>query len=87
MKSYLFCIRYAGKYYEKVVQAENDEDANKRLLEAVDRGDPFDKVEDEPLYRPDYCFVTFEEVKDVTKVNIGETSVGISMGQQSVSTG
>ena len=87
MKSYLFCIRYAGKYYEKVVQAENDEDANKRFLEAVDRGEPFDKVEDEALYRPDYCFVTFEEVKDVTKVNIGETSVGISMGQQSVSTG
>ena len=87
MKSYLFCIRYAGKYYEKVVQAETDEDAKQRLLETVDRGDPFDKVEDENMYRPDYCFVIFEEVKDVTKVNIGETSVGVSMGQQSVSTG
>ena len=87
MKSYLFKIRCAGKYYEKVVQAEDDQDANQRLLKAVDQGDSFDKVEDEPMYRPDYCFVTFEEVKDVTKVNIGETSVGVSMGQQSVSTG
>ena len=44
MKSYLFCIRYAGKYYEKVVQAETDEDAKQRLLEAVDRGDPFERL-------------------------------------------
>jgi len=87
MKSYLFIIRYSGKYYEKVVQAENEEDAKKRLTETVDRGDPFDKTDDEPIYRPDYCFVTIEEVNDVTTVNIGETSTGVQVGSTGVTTG
>jgi len=85
MKTYRIQVRYKSNYYDAEVKADDDFGA---LVEFFKQG--FEgqiKPKDEGFCDPNCCFVTLEEVNDVTKVNIGETTVGVAMGQQSVSSG
>ena len=78
MKTYRIQLRWKGKFYDKEVKANDDFGA---LVEFFKQG--FEgKIEpkDEGFCDPNRCFVTYEEVNDVTKVNIGEATAGVSMG-------
>ena len=71
-----------------MLEAENDKAVLEDFVKKVDSGDVTEK-EGAGFENPDILFLTFEEVdRDATtKVNIGETSIGVQMGQQSVGTG
>lgn len=86
MKLYRIQANYKGVYLDETLKAENDKAALESFSASYDAGQLTEK-EAPGFHNPDFLFITFEEVDDVTKVNIGETSVGVSMGQQSVSTG
>ena len=69
-----------------MLEAKND----KAALETFANGAESGEIEgaDEGFYS-DRTFLTFEEVdrNATTKVNIGETSIGVQMGQPSVGSG
>ena len=69
-----------------MLEAENDRAALEAFANGVDSGEIVGA--DEGFYG-DRVYITFEEVdRDATtKVNLGETSVGVQVGQQSVGTG
>lgn len=71
-----------------MLEAENDKAALECFVKKVDSGDVIEK-EGAGFHNPDHLFLTFEEVdRDATtKVNIGETSIGVQVGNQSVGTG
>jgi len=71
-----------------MLEAENDKDALEDFVKKVASGDVI-KREGPGFYNPDHLFLTFEEVdRDATtKVNIGEASIGVQMGNESVGTG
>ena len=70
-----------------MLEAENDKAVLEDFKNKVASGDVTEK-EGAGFLNPDILFLTFEEVdRDATKVNIGETSVGVQMGNTSVSTG
>ena len=70
-----------------MLEAENDKAVLEDFKNKVASGDVTEK-EGAGFLNPDILFITFEEVdRDATKVNIGETSVGVQMGNTSVSTG
>jgi len=74
-------------YIDETLEAENDKAALEYLVKKVDSGDVIEK-EGAGFENPDLLFITFEEInRNATKVNIGETSVGVQMGNTSVSTG
>ena len=74
-------------YIDETLEAENDKAALEYLVKKVDSGDVIEK-EGAGFENPDLLFITFEEInRNVTKVNIGETSVGVQVGNTSVSTG
>ena len=69
-----------------MLEAENDRAALEAFANGVDSGEIVGA--DEGFYG-DRVYITFEEVdRDATtKVNLGETSVGVQVGQQSIGTG
>ena len=71
-----------------MLEAENDKAALESFVKKVDSGDVI-KKEGAGFHNPDHLFLTFEEVdrNATTKVNIGETSIGVQVGNQSVGTG
>ena len=74
-------------YIDETLETENDKAALEYLVKKVDSGDVIEK-EGAGFENPDLLFITFEEInRNATKVNIGETSVGVQMGNTSVSTG
>ena len=74
-------------YIDETLEAENDKAALEYLVKKVDSGDVIEK-EGAGFENPNLLFITFEEInRNATKVNIGETSVGVQMGNTSVSTG
>ena len=74
-------------YIDETLEAENDKAALEYLVKKVDSGDVIEK-EGAGFENPDLLFITFEEInRNATKVNIGETSVGVQMGNTSVSAG
>jgi len=74
-------------YIDETLEAENDKAALEYLVKKVDSGDVIEK-EGAGFENPDLLFITFEEInRNATKVNIGETSVGVQVGNTSVSTG
>ena len=86
MKQYLFSARAARLLIRSTVNAANDEEAQKGFVKNLNEG-KF-SVKEENLYTPRLVFVTYEELDNGTaKVNIGETSAGVSMGTAGVSTG
>ena len=87
MKLYRVQANYKNIYIDEMLEAENDKAVLEDFVKKVDSGDVTER-EAAGFHNPDFLFLTFEEInRDVTKVNIGETSVGVQMGNTSVSTG
>ena len=86
MKLYRVQARCKNIYFNKTLEAENDRAALDTFANGVESGEIVGA--DEAFYG-DRVYVTFEEVdRDATtKVNLGETSVGVQVGNQSVGTG
>ena len=88
MKLYRVQAKYNNIYVDEMLEAKNDKAALECFVKKVDSGDVIEK-EGAGFHNPDHLFLTFEEVdRDATtKVNIGETSIGVQVGNQSVGTG
>ena len=87
MKLYRVQVKYKNMYIDETLEAENDKAALEYLVKKVDSGDVTER-EGPGFHDPNVLFLTFEEVdRNATKVNIGETSVGVQMGNTSVSAG
>ena len=71
-----------------MLEAENDKAALECFVKKVDSGDVIER-DGGGYHNPDHLFLTFEEVdrNATTKVNIGETSAGVQVGNTSVSSG
>ena len=86
MNSYRIQIRYEGKYFDGIVQANNDVLALQQFEKQLTNGEI--KAQDEDFYNKSRVFITYEELKNgTTNANIGEASVGVQMGKPSVTTG
>ena len=87
MKLYRVQANYKNIYVDEMLEAENDKAVLEDFVKKVDSGDVTER-EGPGFHNSDILFLTFEEInRDATKVNIGETSVGVQMGNTSVSTG
>ena len=88
MKLYRVQVKYKNIYIDETLEAENDKAALDCLVKKVESGDVMEK-DGAGFENPNQLFITFEEIDrdGTTKVNIGETSVGVQMGNTSVSTG
>jgi|TARA_R100001460_G_scaffold14654_4_gene32723 hypothetical protein len=87
MKLYRVQAKYKNIYIDEMLEAENDKAVLEDFKNKVASGDVTEK-EGAGFENPDILFLTFEEVdRDATKVNIGETSVGVQMGNTSVISG
>ena len=88
MKLYRVQANYKNIYIDEMLEAENDKAALETFSKKVDSGDVTEH-EGPGFHNPNHLFITFEEVdRDATtKVNIGETSVGVQVGNTSVGTG
>ena len=70
-----------------MLEAKNDKAVLEDFVKKVDSGD-VTKREGPGFHDPNVLFLTFEEVdRNATKVNIGKTSIGVQVGQPSVSSG
>ena len=88
MKLYRVQVKYKNIYIDETLEAENDKAALDCLVKKVESGDVIEK-DGAGFENPNQLFITFEEIDrdGTTKVNIGETSVGVQMGNTSVGTG
>lgn len=88
MKLYRVQANYKNIYVNEMLEAENDKAALEMFVKKVDSGDVTEH-EGAGFHNPDFCFITFEEVdRDATtKIDIGKTSVGVSVGTTGVGTG
>lgn len=87
MKLYRVQVKYKNMYIDETLEAENDKAALEYLVKKVDSGDVIEK-EGAGFENPNLLFITLEEInRNAAKVNIGETSVGVQVGNTSVSTG
>ena len=70
-----------------MLEAKNDKAVLEDFVKKVDSGDVIER-EGPGFHDPNVLFLTFEEVdRNATKVNIGKTSIGVQVGQPSVSSG
>ena len=88
MKLYRVQANYKNIYLNEMLEAENDKAALECFIKKVDSG-VVTEIEGAGFHDPNILILTFEEVdrNATTKVNIGETSVGVQVGQQRVGTG
>ena len=88
MKLYRVQANYKNIYLNEMLEAENDKAALECFVKKVDSGDVTEN-EGAGFHDPNIFLLTFEEVDrdGTTKVDIGETSVGVQVGNTSVSTG
>jgi len=88
MKHYRIQVKYKNVYLDEIVSADNDKTALECFVKKVDSGEVKEN-EGAGFENPNMFFLTFEEVNrdGPTKVNIGEASVGVQMGNPSVGTG
>ena len=88
MKLYRIQANYKNVYLDHTVEAADDKAALESFSASYDSGQLTEK-EGAGFHNPDFLFLTFEEVdrEATTKVNLGETSVGVQMGNTSVGTG
>ena len=88
MKHYRIQVKYKNVYLDEIVSADDDKTALECFVKKVDSGEVKEN-EGAGFENPDMFFLTFEEVNrdGPTKVNIGEASVGVQVGQPSVSAG
>ena len=86
MSSYRIQIRSEGKYYDGIIEAQDDVSALRQFDKKLNNGEI--EAKDEPLYTPKRVFITIEELKNgTTNANIGEASVGVQVGESGVKTG
>jgi hypothetical protein len=86
MKQYRIQIRSDGLYYNGIVNAENDAEALIQFKNKLENGEI--EAKGEGFYLKHKIFITYEELKNgTTKVDIGETSIGVQMGNSGVTTG
>ena len=86
MNSYRIQIRSEGKYYDGIIDADNDALALRQFEKKLTNGEI--KAQDEPLYTKKRVFITYEELKNgTTNANIGKASVGVQVGESGVKTG
>jgi len=71
-----------------MLEAKNDKAALECFLKRVDSGD-VTEIEGAGFHDPNSLILTFEEVdrNATTEINIGKTSIGVQVGQQSVGAG
>ena len=88
MKLYRVQVKYKNIYIDETLEADNDKAALDCLVKKVESGDVIEK-DGAGFENPNQLFITFEEIDrdGTTKVNIGETSIGVQMGNTSVGTG
>tara|TARA_R100000664_G_scaffold27630_1_gene38445 strand:- start:3062 stop:3328 length:267 start_codon:yes stop_codon:yes gene_type:complete len=88
MKLYRVQAKYKNILLDEMLEAKNDKAALDTFQKKVESGDVTEKDAGGWL-NPDILFITFEEVdRDATtKVNIGETSVGVQVGNGGISSG
>ena len=85
MNSYRIQIRSEGKYFDGIIEADNEDLALQQFGTKLNNGEI--KAQDEPLYTKERVFITYEELKNgTTGVSIGETSVGVQVGKSGVET-
>ena len=87
MKLYRIQCRYKNIYIDKTISAEDDKSALESFAKSVESGET--EGADEGFYAPDRVFITFEEVDSnvSTRTSGEEASVGIAVGNTSVTTG
>ena len=88
MKLYRVQANYKNIYIDEMLEAENDKAVLEDFVKKVDSGDVTER-EGPGFHDPNVLFLTFEEVdrNGTTKVDIGKTSVGVQVGNTSVSAG
>jgi len=87
MKHYRIQVKYKNVYLDEIVSADDDKTALECFVKKVDSGEVKEN-EGAGFENPDLFFLTFEEVEqNATEVNIGETSVGVQVGNTSVVAG
>ena len=88
MKLYRVQANYKNIYIDETLAAKNDTAALENFVKEVVSGD-INQIEGAGFHNPDLLFITFEEVdRDATiKVNIGKTSIGVHVGNQSIGSG
>jgi|TARA_E500000318_G_scaffold62813_1_gene58156 hypothetical protein len=88
MKLYRIQAKWNDIYYDENIEAENDKAALDSFYNKYESGQLTEKDAGGFLTR-DFLFLTLEEVKrdGTTKVNLGETSVGVQMGGTSAVAG
>ena len=88
MKLYRVQAKYKNILIDEMLEAENDKAALDTFSKKVESGGVTEK-DAGGFLDPDRLFITFEEVdRDATtKVNIGETSVGVQVGNAGISSG
>jgi len=88
MKIYRVQANYKNIYIDETLEAENDKSALETFVKKVDSGDVLER-DGGGYHNPNHLFLTFEEVdRDATtKVNIGETSIGVQMGKPGIESG
>ncbi len=88
MKHYRIQAKYKNMYVDEIISAEDDKTALECFVKKVDSGE-IKENEGAGFENPNILFLTFEEVNrdGPTKVDIGETSVGVQVGNASVGTG
>ena len=88
MKLYRVQAKYKNILIDEMLEAENDKAALDTFYKKVESGDVTEK-DAGGFLNPNRLFITFEEVDRhaTTKVNIGEASIGVQMGNQSVGAG
>lgn len=86
MNSYRIQIRSEGKYFDGIIEADNDVLALRQFEKKLTNGEI--KAQDEDFYNKQRVFITYEELKNgTTNANIGKASVGVQMGESGVKTG
>ena len=88
MKLYRVQANYKNIYIDEMLEAKNDKAALEEFSKKVSSGDVTEN-EGAGFENPDILFLTYEEVdRDATtKVNIGETSAGIQVGNTGIAAG
>tara|TARA_R100001440_G_scaffold13633_2_gene23518 strand:- start:3184 stop:3462 length:279 start_codon:yes stop_codon:yes gene_type:complete len=88
MKLYRVQAKYKNILIDEMLEAENDRAALDTFSKKVESGGVTEK-DAGGFLDPNKLFITFEEVdrNATTKVNNGETSIGVQVGGQSVGTG
>ena len=84
MKLYRVQAKYKNILIDEMLEAENDKAALDTFSKKVESGETIEK-DAGGFLDPNKLFITFEEVdRDATtKVNIGETPIGIKVGKPS----